>query len=102
VPCLSGLCPLSRIVQSPQSVSIYYEQGAGGGGYRIIPLDGRPHLPAHIRQWLGSSVGRWEGSTLVWETSCHEGNASMVSILAEPPGSSNASENIPPEQPDSR
>jgi hypothetical protein len=35
---------------------------------RIIRLDGRPHLPANIRQWLGDSVGHWEGSTLVVET----------------------------------
>jgi hypothetical protein len=32
---------------------------------RIVPLDGRPHLPAHLRQWNGSSRGRWEGDTLV-------------------------------------
>jgi hypothetical protein len=32
---------------------------------RIIPLDGRPHLPTHLRQWNGSSRGRWEGDTLV-------------------------------------
>jgi hypothetical protein len=35
---------------------------------RIIPLGGRPHLPQSIRQWLGSSRGRWEGKTLVVET----------------------------------
>jgi hypothetical protein len=35
---------------------------------RIIPLDGRPHPPAHLRFWLGDSVGRWEGDTLVVET----------------------------------
>ena len=32
---------------------------------RIIPLDGRPHLPAHLRQWNGSSRARWDGDTLV-------------------------------------
>lgn len=35
---------------------------------RIIPLDGRPQLPANIRQLLGSSRGHWEGDTLVVET----------------------------------
>lgn len=35
---------------------------------RIIPLDGRPHAPAPVHQWLGDSRGRWEGDTLVVET----------------------------------
>jgi hypothetical protein len=32
---------------------------------RIVPLDGRPRLPAHLRQWDGDSRGRWDGDTLV-------------------------------------
>jgi hypothetical protein len=35
---------------------------------RVIPLDGRPHLAPHVRQWAGSSRGRWDGDTLVVET----------------------------------
>jgi hypothetical protein len=35
---------------------------------RIIPLDGRPHAPATIRRWTGDSRGRWDGNTLVVDT----------------------------------
>ena len=35
---------------------------------RIIPIVARPHLPGHIRQWKGDSVGRWDGVTLVVDT----------------------------------
>ncbi len=35
---------------------------------RIIPLDGRAHLPERVNQWLGNSRGYWEGDTLVVDT----------------------------------
>ena len=35
---------------------------------RIVPLDGRAHLPNRIRGWLGDSRGRWDGDTLVIES----------------------------------
>jgi hypothetical protein len=68
LPCTSMYCAYSRIVQTPDLVTIYYEAGHTGGAYRTIPLDGRPHLPPHMRQWYGDSVGHWEGDTLVVDT----------------------------------
>ncbi len=35
---------------------------------RIVPLDGRPHAPGAIRNWFGDARGRWEGDTLVVES----------------------------------
>jgi hypothetical protein len=35
---------------------------------RIVPLDGRPQLNDRLRQWSGEARGRWEGDTLVIET----------------------------------
>jgi hypothetical protein len=36
--------------------------------WRVIPLDGRKHIPDTLRLWQGDSVGHWEGDTLVVET----------------------------------
>lgn len=54
-----------QIVQSPGTVTILMEMIHDA---RVIPLDGRPHAPSGIRQWMGDSRGRWEGSTLVVDT----------------------------------
>ncbi len=45
---------------------------------RIIPLDGRPHLPQHIRSWLGDSRGRWDGNTLIVETTNFSPKSSLL------------------------
>jgi hypothetical protein len=54
-----------RISQSPGYVAIEIEML---GGTRVIPTDGRPHITQTLRQWMGNSVGHWEGDTLVVET----------------------------------
>ena len=54
-----------HIVQTPDHVVILVEMVHEA---RIIPLDGRAHLPPAFRQWMGDSIGRWEGDTLVVET----------------------------------
>jgi len=54
-----------RIIQSPGFVTILVEMNHDA---RIIPLDGRAHLASGIQQWTGDSRGRWEGTTLVVET----------------------------------
>jgi hypothetical protein len=54
-----------QILQSPGYVTILTEMIHD---VRIIPLDGRPHIPENIRQWLGDSRGHWEGTTLVVDT----------------------------------
>ena len=54
-----------RIVQSPTEVAITYEMLHDT---RVIPLDGRAQASAGVRQYMGSSVGHFEGNTLVVET----------------------------------
>lgn len=54
-----------RFVQTPDVVVILVEMIHDA---RIIPLDGRPHLGVNIRQMVGDPRGRWEGRTLVVET----------------------------------
>jgi hypothetical protein len=45
---------------------------------RSIPLDGRPHVGSAIHQYLGDSRGRWEGDTLVIETTNFNGKVGIT------------------------
>ena len=54
-----------QIVQTPGYVMLLLEMNHD---VRIIPMDRRPNLPGSMRSWLGDSRGRWEGNTLVVET----------------------------------
>jgi len=53
------------IVQTPEYVTIMAELNHE---VRIVPIDGRPHFPDDVRQWVGDSRGHWEDDTLVVET----------------------------------
>jgi hypothetical protein len=53
-----------QILQPPGYVVMLFERMS----WRQIPLDGRAHIPDNIRLWHGDSVGRWDGDTLVVET----------------------------------
>jgi len=54
-----------QIAQSPGYVTLVVEMVHDA---RIVPIDGRPHLPSHLRQYKGDSIGRWDGRTLVIDT----------------------------------
>lgn len=65
VPRLYTVAPTYKIVQTPgQIVFIWSEYHA----YRVIPLDGRPHVAGNVKLWMGDARGRWEGNTLVVDT----------------------------------
>jgi hypothetical protein len=68
-----------QITQIPGYVVIFYEMIHET---RIIPLDGRPHLGKNIRQWNGDSRGRWEGNTLVIETTNYNDKGSIATSAA--------------------
>ena len=62
-----------QIVQSPGSAVIVHEMIHEA---RVVPLDGRPRLDENVRGWIGDSRGRWEGDTLVVETTNFNGKNS--------------------------
>jgi hypothetical protein len=54
-----------QIFQSPTAVVLLQEMAHDA---RIVPINNQRHLNSNVRQWLGDSRGRWEGDTLVVET----------------------------------
>jgi len=72
----AGYQSYSQIVQNANTVMIRTEMIHD---VRIIPLDGRPHLPSTVQNWLGDSVGHWEGDTLVIDTTNYKPQSFMSS-----------------------
>ena len=68
-----------QIVQTPGYVTIHYEMIHN---VRIIPLDGRPHLPASVRLWDGDPRGHWEGNTLVVDSTNYNDKGSIATSAA--------------------
>jgi hypothetical protein len=55
---------------------------------RIVPVDGRPPLPSVFKRWMGESRGRWEGNTLVIETTNFKTgpSATNIGVMGSPQG----------------
>jgi hypothetical protein len=68
-----------QIVQIPGYVVILYEMIHET---RFIPIDGRPHVAADLKQWNGDPRGHWEGKTLVVETTNYNNKGSIASSAA--------------------
>lgn len=68
-----------QIFQMPGHIVILYEMIHDA---RIIPLHGRPHLPAPIRNWMGDSRARWEGNTLVVDVTNYNDKGWIASSAA--------------------
>ena len=61
-----------RLLQAPGYVVVWTENIHDA---RIVPLDGRPRIADAVRQWMGDPRGRWDGDTLVVETTRFNGKA---------------------------
>jgi hypothetical protein len=64
-PRLAMLPTPFRIVQAPASVVFVWDDYHA---YRIVPLDGRPHIASTAKLWMGDARGHWDGNTLVIDT----------------------------------
>jgi len=63
-----------QMFQTPERVAIHSEMIHDT---RLVPIGGPPHLPSRIRQWLGDARARWDGDTLVVETTNFTGKTAF-------------------------
>ena len=71
VPRLYTVAPAFKIVQAPGSIVFIWDEYHA---YRVVPLDGRPHVGSNVKLWMGDGRGRWEGQTLTIETTNVKGS----------------------------
>lgn len=76
VPRLMHYVTDYEIVQSPGFIVFHFQLEHIS---RVIPLDGRPHIGSSIKLWVGDARGRWEGNTLVVDTTNLNGKGRMTS-----------------------
>lgn len=77
VPRLYYIVPGFKIVQAPGIVVFVWDEYHA---YRVIPLDGRPHVGSNLKLWMGDARGRWEGHTLVVDTTNLNGKMRLTYI----------------------
>jgi len=65
VPRLYTIVPAFKIIQPPGSVVFIWDEYHA---YRVVSLDGRPHVGPNVKLWMGDGRGHWEGNTLVIDT----------------------------------
>jgi hypothetical protein len=66
IPTPASIGPfMAKTVQTPSLLVVLFEDA---GGFRQIFLDGRPHPPDPDPSWVGHSIGKWDGDTLVVDT----------------------------------
>ena len=65
VPRLYYIVPSFKIIQPPGSIVFIWDEYHA---YRVIPLDGHPHVGSNLKLWMGDARGHWEGNTLVIDT----------------------------------
>jgi hypothetical protein len=71
---IAGYQSYYQIVQTPRAVVVMTEMIHDA---RVVSLDGGPHIPSTIHQWLGDSRGHWEGDTLVVDSTNYKPRAFM-------------------------
>jgi hypothetical protein len=63
-----------EILQTPKRVAILYESN---NIFHVVPTDGRKHPPSIEPTWMGTSVGSWEGDSLVIDTKGFNGRTNL-------------------------